>query len=343
MGKLGFPASQLPRGWFIVSRSHELKAGDVKPLEYYGEHLVLWRGDSGAVFLQDAFCLHLGAHRGVKGWVTGDDLNCPWHGWVWDGAGKNTKIPYSTEGCKPRLQTKTYPAREWCGYVVAWLDWKNEAPYWELPEIPEYSDPDYYPMHPVSDLLYRVKAHPQMPIENACDAAHIPLVHGAGSEPILTDVGTNGHIFRSTAHISYGRGKKSTKLTPDGPIESAFENNVYGIGIAVVFWRTPGTVPSWMITGFTPTGDGHIDYYFSFASKREEGDTGDEPTGRALEMLKMQHKVIPQDFFTWENMTYLDRPSFAVEEAKDYAMFRRWAAQFYPEQDQEALARFAGA
>ena len=29
-------------------------------------------------------------------------------------------------------------------------------------------------------------------------------------------------------------------------------------------------------------------------------------------------------------MKYLEHPSFAVEEAKDYAALRRWARRFYP-------------
>jgi len=343
MSQLSFPAAHLPRGWFIVGWGHELKAGEVKPLEYFGEHLVLWRGESGAVFLQDAFCLHLGAHRGVKGWVTGDDLNCPWHGWVWDGNGSNTSIPYSKEGCKPRLRIRTYPVREWCGAIIAWFDWdRNGSPTWEMPETPEYEDPNYYRMHPVSSRVFRVKAHPQMPVENACDPAHIPLVHGASTIPVLSDVGTDGPVFRSTVHLTYGGGKKSTALTPGGPVDATFQSNVYGIGVSVVYWRSPDLVPSWMITGFTPIGDGYIDYYFSFASEREPGDTSEEPTGRALAMLKTQFDVIPQDFFTWENMTYLEKPNFAAEEAKNYALFRRWAMQFYPADDQAALEKFTG-
>ena len=34
----------IPNGWFQVEWSHELKAGDVKPLKYFGKDLVLFRG-----------------------------------------------------------------------------------------------------------------------------------------------------------------------------------------------------------------------------------------------------------------------------------------------------------
>jgi hypothetical protein len=63
---------------------------------------------------------------------------------------------------------------------------------------------------------------------------------------------------------------------------------------------------------------------------REPGDTGDKPGGRALKFLQLQQEVIKQDFFTWENMKYLEKPNLAPEEARDYAALRRWAHRFYP-------------
>jgi len=44
----------------------------------------------------------------------------------------------------------------------------------------------------------------------------------------------------------------------------------------------------------------------------------------------LQQEVIKQDFFTWENMKYLEKPNLAPEEAHDYAALRRWAHRFYP-------------
>ena len=79
-----FPSSHLPEGWFPMGWSHELAKGEVKTLHYFDRELVMWRGDDGEVAVQDAFCLHLGAHRGIKGEVRGNDLMCPWHGWEYD-------------------------------------------------------------------------------------------------------------------------------------------------------------------------------------------------------------------------------------------------------------------
>ena len=84
------------------------------------------------------------------------------------------------------------------------------------------------------------------------------------------------------------------------------------------------------VTGQTPVDEDYTDYFYTQASVREPGDTGDKPTGRAAKFLALQQEVIKQDFFTWENMKYLEKPNLAPEEARDYAALRRWAHRFYP-------------
>src|SRR5438876_150602 len=92
-----FPASPYPKGWFIVADSQDVTPGRVKPLKYFGRNLVVWRGESGQVYLMDAHCKHLGAHMGYRGdeeqrklvpEVVGEDVACPWHGWRWNGQGR---------------------------------------------------------------------------------------------------------------------------------------------------------------------------------------------------------------------------------------------------------------
>ena len=85
------------------------------------------------------------------------------------------------------------------------------------------------------------------------------------------------------------------------------------------------------MTGQTPVDEDYTDYFYTQASVRESGDTGDTPTGRAAKFLQLQQEVIKQDFFTWENMKYLEKPNLAPEEARDYAALRRWAHRFYPD------------
>lgn len=59
-----------------------------------------WRGESGAAYIADAYCPHLGAHLGVGGKVKKECIECPFHGWTFEGSddGKLVNIPYSQTG-----------------------------------------------------------------------------------------------------------------------------------------------------------------------------------------------------------------------------------------------------
>ena len=85
----------IPYGWFAICYSDELQAGQVKPLNYFDQELVVWRGDDGNARVLDAYCPHLGAHMGYGGKVDGNHLQCPFHAWRWNGEGAAVAIPYS--------------------------------------------------------------------------------------------------------------------------------------------------------------------------------------------------------------------------------------------------------
>jgi nitrite reductase/ring-hydroxylating ferredoxin subunit len=70
-------------GWFQVGWSNELEPGDVLAKHYFGRDLVVYRGLDGVVHVHDRYCQHLGASLARGGCVTGDGLQCPFHGWVW--------------------------------------------------------------------------------------------------------------------------------------------------------------------------------------------------------------------------------------------------------------------
>lgn len=325
-----FPRSPYPTGWFQVGWSHELEPGEVKALQNFGEHLVMWRGGSGEVFVQDAHCPHLGAHRGIRGTVAGDDIRCPWHGWEFNGAGANTKVPYGDEGCKPNLRVRVYPVVEWYGMIAVWFSADGRGPDWQLPVLEDADQADFYPMFPHGATRYRVKAHIQMPVENAVDAAHIQWVHGASEVPTLVEFSTKDHTFVSEVAVKYGGNKKATELTPGGAKVASFRITHYGLGFAVIRW-SESLWPTMAITGFTAIDDDYIDYFYQQASKRGDGEAGDEPQGKAARMLKVQRNVVEQDFFAWENMKYLERATFANAEVSSYGKLRDWAMQFYPE------------
>ena len=91
-----------PRGWFMVARSEEIGTTPVAA-RFFGEDVVLYRGgQSGKVFMLEAYCPHMGTHlaRNTTSYVVkdgehvqGDNIRCPYHGWRFGPDGRVNQIP----------------------------------------------------------------------------------------------------------------------------------------------------------------------------------------------------------------------------------------------------------
>lgn len=84
--------SMLPTGWFQVAWSADIAVAEVVPLHYFGRDMVAFRQLDGVVKVLDAHCQHLGASLAYGGCVVEEGIQCPFHGWVWNGAGRNVHI-----------------------------------------------------------------------------------------------------------------------------------------------------------------------------------------------------------------------------------------------------------
>src|SRR3954471_20371471 len=92
-----FPFSSFPNGWFAIGYSDELAATGVKAVRALGRDLVLYRSESGAARVLDAYCPHLGTHLGHGGTVVRECIRCPFHGWRFDEQGACVEIPDATK------------------------------------------------------------------------------------------------------------------------------------------------------------------------------------------------------------------------------------------------------
>lgn len=81
-----------PNGWYRLCNSDELKVNQVRFFNYCGRNVVLFRGTNGKVYCLDAYCSHMGANLGFGGKVKNNCIQCPFHGWVFDGETGNCVI-----------------------------------------------------------------------------------------------------------------------------------------------------------------------------------------------------------------------------------------------------------
>src|SRR5215212_3252232 len=88
------PTMMKPTGWFQIGWSIDFPLGPIAAKHHFGEEVVVFRTDDGRLRALDAYCGHMGAHLGHGGELCGDRVVCPFHGWEWNGDGRNVSIPY---------------------------------------------------------------------------------------------------------------------------------------------------------------------------------------------------------------------------------------------------------
>ena len=162
----------LRRAWFPVARSQDLQTPQASQL--LGERLVVFRTEDGKAAITESRCPHRGADL-ATGVVKGNDIECPYHGWKFNGEdGSCTLIPSLGECSKipSNACIKAYPAIEKFGLVWTCL----EDPIADLPDLPEL---DELNMTYMVGLPIPTKAGVLAAAENFRDVAHFPFVHGS--------------------------------------------------------------------------------------------------------------------------------------------------------------------
>ncbi len=314
-------------GWYGIAFSDELKVGDVKALHYFGREIVLFRTESGAAKVLDAYCPHLGAHLGVGGKVKGESIACPFHGWQLDGQGIVTAIPYA-ERIPPKIEGKpcnhSYPVVEMNKTIWAWYHPNNEPPSFEVVKIDELYDEAW-----VEDLIHHdwvVNAAVQETAENAADKAHFAFVHRAQTVPEAEIVHEgprrNAHMISMTPHMD-----ENGKMDETGTLwrESYLDTSNNGPGQT---WQTfSGLFDTLMLALITPINDDHIHMRFAYTQKKDQNELQKIMAQSLIDEISSQ---VEEDIPIWENKIFRPDPNLCDGDGPIY-QYRKWFSQFYVE------------
>lgn len=303
----------IPYGWFFMSYTHDLAIGDVKPAQFFGQHLVVWRDEEGTAHVNDAFCPHLGAHMGHGGRVDKCEIACPFHGWRFDADGKNTLIPYS-ERTNTRDRLRPYPVAERNGIVFAWYHPDGDAPMWEVPEVPEFADSENF--IPMITRHFDIEAPWQEIAENGVDAAHFRYVHNTEIVPVLERYDVDGPFASMRSLQQFP--------TPRGVVDGRIDSDSFGPGFSVI--RFSGIVDTILMGCNTPISDSHCRLHFTFTARKIGDDAINSTVGEAF--AAEVTKQVLEDQPVWENKAHLVRPALADTDGP-IMKFRKWASQFY--------------
>lgn len=164
--------------WYAAARSSDLLADKPYPRRMLGQDFVLFRDSKGVAHCLANTCSHRGGNL-AGGKILGDCVQCPYHGWRFDGEGHCVKIPSLGANAKPPARTRVdaYPVVEQYGLVFAFLGDLPEAERPPLMPIPEYG-----PNGPMEGWAATVQHFAweidyKRSIENGIDPAHNEFVH----------------------------------------------------------------------------------------------------------------------------------------------------------------------
>lgn len=168
----------LRRCWQPVARVQDLERGPRRAV-LLGEALAVFITESGVPAVVADRCAHRGASLSM-GEVRGDGIQCPYHGWEWDGGdGACTRIPSLADQAQipPRARIPAFPAREGWGLVWTAL----EDPLGEPPNVPWFEPAPGRWKH---GTPFELPVGLGVMIENFRDVAHFAFVHRDTMGPV---------------------------------------------------------------------------------------------------------------------------------------------------------------
>ncbi|WP_062269460.1 Rieske 2Fe-2S domain-containing protein [Endozoicomonas arenosclerae] len=314
----------IPYGWYCVELSKNLEAGDVKPLKYFGEDLVLFRTESGEAKVLDAYCPHLGAHLGHGGIVKGESVSCPFHAWEFDGTGMLQDIPYSKR-IPPKVKGKpcirSYPVQEKNEMIWAWYHPEEAEPLFELEVMEEFGHPDWTD---IDVYEWKINSIVQETGENAADLAHFVTVHDS---PFLPD----GKVTYEDHKRITIMDNETNVMDENGVVDRSGENlepaHLYSFnnGPGQTGQRFTRMFEIVMMGTITPIDDQSIHMRFVFSLPKAQ---------TAMNVLyahgvrdEIVHQV-NQDIPIWEHKIYKEQP-ILCEGDGPIGQYRKWFEQFY--------------
>jgi len=157
--------------WTPVAYADELRPSAALGLTVAKTRIVLFRGQDGIPHALLDRCPHRGAALSL-GKVADGCIECPFHGWRFDGNGATVRVPWNPDAKLQNLHADTVPARELAGQIWIYTAVNEAAP--AEPDVNEYL---LDPRVRVSGTIVDWHAHWTRAMENMLDWPHLAFVH----------------------------------------------------------------------------------------------------------------------------------------------------------------------
>ncbi|MCS6987549.1 MAG: aromatic ring-hydroxylating dioxygenase subunit alpha [Sphingomonadaceae bacterium] len=237
--------------WYVAAESAEVTAAAPRKVRLLGLDFTLFRDPAGRVHCLSDVCVHRGASLG-EGRIERGCVECPYHGWWFDGEGQVRRIP-SLPPDTPipkRARVDAYPVVERYGWVWVFLGDLPEAERPPLPDFPEYEDRANWRCIR-GDWHWR--ANYARVVENGLDFAHAPFVHpsfGDRERAEIHDFEVEADAWSARAKVTYipplPRGVWKWLRRERTPVQAQPSFHLSGATMRLDVWLTP----SWRMVIF---------------------------------------------------------------------------------------------
>jgi len=160
--------------WYVAATSADITDQPYN-MQMLGQKFVLFRDSAGAAHCLSDICIHRGAGLSL-GKVVNDCIECPYHGWQFNGSGTCTRIPSAGPAVRipGRAKVDSYPVIERYGLVHVFL---GDLPESERPAIMKITEWDRNDWRFSNSVVYDWAINYMRSTENALDPAHAEFVH----------------------------------------------------------------------------------------------------------------------------------------------------------------------
>ena len=190
----------IPNQWYAVLSSKQVKKNKLIGVTRLSEKLVFWRDEADEVHCIYDKCCHRGASL-CTGTLVENHVQCPFHGFLYDGSGKVTRIPANGKNAKvaENYRVNAYQARDAHGLIWVWYGDYNA----DLPEIPFFEE--LTTGFTYGEFSENWNVHYTRSIENQLDVVHLPFVHkttiGRGNKTLVNGPVAKWNDNRMTFYV----------------------------------------------------------------------------------------------------------------------------------------------
>lgn len=247
--------------WYAVLNSRQVKKNGMIGVTRLSEKLVFWRDEEGNVNCIFDKCCHRGASLSA-GKLVENHVECPFHGFMYDGSGKVTRIPANGRQAKvaENYRVHAYPARDAYGFIWVWYG----EPRADLPEIPFFEE--LKTGFSYGEISENWSVHYTRAIENQLDVVHLPFVHkttiGRGDKTLVNGPVVKWNDNRMTFYV---KNERDNGQRPQKPGEIADYEKLFHLQLQMPnIWQNLISGNVRVLAAFAPVDEENTHIYLRF-------------------------------------------------------------------------------